>query len=145
MLFMFSYPGVPCIFYGDEVGLSGAHDPECRKSFPWDDSHWNHDLLNYTKAVIALRKEHPSLRRGSYHRLHAEDNLFVFGRKLEAEKLVIVLNASNSSKKATFSIEELSPAGQSPATIFGPDSRIRKDNQGLHMEVPARGGAVVRV
>jgi neopullulanase len=35
-LFLFSYPGAPCIYYGDEIGVDGEHDPDCRKSFPWE-------------------------------------------------------------------------------------------------------------
>ena len=35
-LFMFTIPGAPCIYYGDEIGVDGGHDPECRKSFPWE-------------------------------------------------------------------------------------------------------------
>ena len=107
MLFMFTYPGAPCLYYGDEIGLTGAHDPDCRKGFPWDDSRWNHDLLNYTKAIIALRKEHATLRRGSYQRLHAEEHVFAFARKLEDNSFIIALNAGDAHKKIAFSIEAL--------------------------------------
>jgi cyclomaltodextrinase len=40
-LLILSVPGAPCIYYGDEVGVDGEHDPDCRKSFPWDESKWN--------------------------------------------------------------------------------------------------------
>jgi neopullulanase len=96
MLFMFTYPGAPCLYYGDEIGMTGAHDPDCRRGFHWDDSRWNHELLSYTKAVIALRKEHPVLRRGSYHRLYSEDRLFAFARKFEDQSFAIVLNAGTN-------------------------------------------------
>jgi neopullulanase len=95
LLFLFTYPGAPCIYYGDEIGLDGNHDPDCRKSFPWDESRWDHDLLNFTKALAALRKSHPALRRGDYHRLHAEDGVFVFGRKLKGDDMVVAFNVSN--------------------------------------------------
>ncbi|MEW6028388.1 MAG: alpha-amylase family glycosyl hydrolase [Chloroflexota bacterium] len=95
LLFLFTYPGAPCIYYGDEIGLDGNHDPDCRKSFPWDESRWDHDLLNFIKALAALRKSHPALRRGGYHRVHAEDGVFVFGRKLEDDSLIVAFNVSN--------------------------------------------------
>jgi len=68
-LFLFTYPGAPCIYYGDEIGLDGGADPECRKSFPWDETRWDHDLRDYLKKLIVLRKENPALRRGSLLRL----------------------------------------------------------------------------
>ena len=60
-LFLFTYPGAPCIYYGDEIGLTGGHDPECRRSFPWDESRWNHDILAHVKKLIALRARLPGL------------------------------------------------------------------------------------
>jgi neopullulanase len=98
LLFMFTYPGAPCIYYGDEIGLDGKHDPDCRKSFSWDSSEWDHDLLAFVKRCIALRKTHPALRRGSYHRLYAHDGVYVFGRRLGAEKLVVALNVARDTR-----------------------------------------------
>ncbi len=44
-LFQMTYPGAPCIYYGDEIGLTGGKDPGCRKAFPWDENRWDADLL----------------------------------------------------------------------------------------------------
>jgi cyclomaltodextrinase len=40
-LFQMTYPGAPCIYYGDEIGMEGRHDPACRGAFPWDDRQWD--------------------------------------------------------------------------------------------------------
>lgn len=145
LLFMFTYPGAPCIYYGDEVGLTGGHDPDCRKGFPWDGTNWNRELLTYTKNVIALRKEHVTLRRGTYVRLHAEDRLFAFARKLEESSFVIVLNAGENNKKVSFSIEVLGDSTGRPNSIFGPDTHSSIENNILHVEVPPRSGTVLRL
>jgi len=50
-LFQMTYPGAPCIYYGDEIGLTGGKDPDCRKAFPWDESKWDHDLRNSLKVI----------------------------------------------------------------------------------------------
>jgi len=144
-LFMFTYPGAPCIYYGDEVGLTGRHDPDCRKGFPWDGSNWNHDLLNYTKNIIALRKEHEVLRRGSYLQLYAEDKTFAFIRNLEGCTFIIVLNAGEQPKKAAISLDSLEINNGNPATIFGPDTHSFIENDELHLEIPPRIGAVIRL
>jgi neopullulanase len=80
-LFLFTYPGAPCVYYGDEIGLTGGHDPHCRRSFPWDEARWNLKILAHVKKLIALRKAYPALRRGSYHRLHADREVYAFGRR----------------------------------------------------------------
>jgi len=114
LLFMFTYPGAPCIYYGDEIGLDGKQDPDCRKAFPWDQTKWDRDLLAFVKQCIALRKTHPALRRGSYHRLHAKDGVYVFGRKLDAETLLIALNAASGTRSIDVLI---SPLGLGDGTL----------------------------
>jgi len=119
MLFISTYPGAPCLYYGDEIGMYGCHDPECRKSFPWDKSRWNGDLLNYTKKCISLRQKHPALRRGSFHRLYANDGVYVFGRKMNDEKLVIALNAAEQEKSLDIAVEALGLPNGPLTAIFG--------------------------
>ena len=145
MLFMFTYPGAPCIYYGDEIGLTGAHDPDCRKGFPWDDARWNYDLLNYTKGAIALRKEHATLRRGTFQRLHTEDNLFAYARKLEDRSIVVVLNTGEQPKSVSFSVERLDARTDHPTTIFGPDTHPHIGNNLLNLNMPPRVGTVIRL
>jgi neopullulanase len=98
LLFLFTYPGAPCIYYGDEIGLTGRHDPDCRKTFSWDESRWDHGLRSFVKKCIALRGAQPALRRGAYHRLHARDGVYVFGRALGGEELVVALNVARATR-----------------------------------------------
>ena len=60
VLFLMCFPGAPCIYYGDEIGMEGGRDPDNRRSFPWDTGRWNSTLLSYFKRCIALRKYRPS-------------------------------------------------------------------------------------
>ncbi len=93
-LFQMTFPGAPCVYYGDEVGMEGGNDPDSRRSFRWDEGGWDKDLLGFFRRAIALRHEHPALRRGRYVRLLADDqhNVYAFARKGERETLVVVLN-----------------------------------------------------
>jgi neopullulanase len=97
-LFMFTYPGAPCVYYGDEIGLDGKHDPDCRKSFPWDEQKWNHSLLDFYRQCIALRKAHPALRRGSYRVLPSAGDVYAFERKLDHETVIVALNRSRETR-----------------------------------------------
>lgn len=91
-LFQMTYPGAPCIYYGDEIGLEGGRDPDCRQAMPWDESQWNVNLLAYYKRLIAIRKAYPALRRGEHVSLQAEGGAYAFLRRLGDEALVVVLN-----------------------------------------------------
>lgn len=112
-LFLFTMPGAPCIYYGDEVGVDGGHDPDCRKAFPWDEAKWDMDLLNYAKACIALRKGQKALRRGEYKRVHTEDDLMVFARTLKDDTVITAFNASNTNRHFEYDF------GRTPKILFG--------------------------
>jgi cyclomaltodextrinase / maltogenic alpha-amylase / neopullulanase len=107
LLMLFTYPGAPCLYYGDEIGLTGRHDPDCRKAFPWDVAAWDQDLLAFVKKCIALRHRYPALRRGEYLRLYAHDGVYAFGRKLGNEVLVIVLNAAPEHRIVDVALQPL--------------------------------------
>jgi len=144
MLFMFTYPGAPCLYYGDEIGMDGRHDPDCRKSFPWDKSRWNDDLLSYTKQCISLRQEHPALRRGSYHRLYAADGVYAFGRKMNDEKLVIALNAAEQEKSLDIAVQALGLPDGKLATIFGEARAKVQDGKILGLKLAPRSAVVLK-
>ncbi|MGD1904260.1 MAG: glycoside hydrolase family 13 protein [Geitlerinemataceae cyanobacterium] len=80
LFLMFTFPGAPCIYYGDEVGLAGAHDPDCRRSFPPEEA-WDRDLLEMCRTLIALRRQHSALRTGEYQTAIARGSVYGFVRR----------------------------------------------------------------
>ena len=52
------------IYYGDEIGMTGGKDPDCRKTMIWDEAQWDREIYQSTKALIRLRKEKKALQRG---------------------------------------------------------------------------------
>ena len=98
-LFQMTMPGAPCIYYGDEVGMTGANDPYCRGAFPWHDKpSWNEDLLAFHKQAIAMRHAHVALRTGSYEVLYAKESIFAFNRVLGDEQMVIIFNVAKEKR-----------------------------------------------
>jgi neopullulanase len=138
-LFILTIPGAPCIYYGDEIGVDGRHDPECRKSFPWDETKWNRGLLEYLKSAISLRKSRPSLRRGTFRRLWSADGVYAFGRAHENESLVVALNVSEEPR----TIEVPYEAKKHPKPLFGHPSDVTWNENRLRFTLPARGGIVL--
>jgi len=97
-LFQMTYPGAPCIYYGDEIGLQGGRDPDSRRAFPWDRSLWNQDLRSHVKRCITLRNSYPVLRHGKYMSLHAQNDLYIFARTMCQDIAVVALNAARSPR-----------------------------------------------
>ncbi len=86
----FTYPGVPCVLYGDEVGLTGATPTETRRTMPWDESRWDHELLAFYRALIRLRRESPALAEGGYQLLYTDTDTIVFVRDTDDEQIIVV-------------------------------------------------------
>lgn len=110
ILFQMTMPGAPCIYYGDEVGMTGADDPDCRRSFPWHDMDaLDLDLQHHTRKAIALRHTHPVLRTGAFRFIKTEpDKLLVFERELGPDKAIVVFNRTHKPRQF-----ELEPNGYS--------------------------------
>lgn len=72
VVFLLTYMGTPCIYYGDEIGLSGGPDPDCRKCMEWDPDKQDNELYDFYRLLIALRKDYDVLRSGSFRFLKAE-------------------------------------------------------------------------
>jgi len=94
---LFAYPGVPSIYYGDEIGLSGGQDPDCRRCFDWDHSHWNQDLFEHYRSAIALRKARPELRHGAYQCLLAAEDAYAFARFTHAAASIFAFNRGSTA------------------------------------------------
>ncbi len=105
-LFQMTYPGAPCIYYGDEIGMLGGHDPECRGAFSWDQATWNQDLLAFFRKVIHLRRDRRVFRRGRYQVIDARGDCFSFARVDDHESAVIILNVGESATTLDLEIPE---------------------------------------
>jgi neopullulanase len=96
-----TFPGAPCVYYGDEIGLEGHRDPDCRRGMPWLETEWNKELLAYNKTWIRLRHELPALRRGAYRTVHASGMTYAFERLFDAQRVVVVINADLNPSSVT--------------------------------------------
>lgn len=114
ILFQMTMPGVPCLYYGTEVGMTGGPDPDCRGAFPWHkEESWNHDLLAFVRRVTALRHAHAALSLGSYQTLHADHETFAFQRDCVGESVVVIFNAG--TRRTALSVTPAAtPAGERP-------------------------------
>ncbi len=132
--FQFSHPGLPVVYYGDEVGLSGGEDPDNRRAFPWnDESSWNRDLLEFTRLLARLRRDHEVLRRATWLPVAAEGRRLVVASQGGKEDMILVLNASDAGG------EDLAvdlPAGFTGGTFRDLLSESRLETDGKRAIIP---------
>lgn len=97
---LFTLPEVPLIYYGDEVGIPGAGDPDNRRVMPFDNlSAQQQKTLDQVRLLGTLRRQHAPLRRGTFEVLAATTTTLVFRRALDDDELVVAANRSNLEQK----------------------------------------------
>lgn len=140
---LMTYIGAPCIYYGDEVGMQGGNDPDCRRCFEWDEARQDQTLLAHYRRLIALRKAHPALRRGDIQTLHGGEHTLAYARTLAGDQLVIACNR-NQSAPATLNLP-LWQTGTSAQSLRDAESgeRIAVIRGEAQITLPVNGARVL--
>lgn len=144
IFYQMTVPGAPCIYYGDEIGLTGGPDPGCRKAMPWDETQWDASLHDHVRRCVALRHRHPALRRGDYTRLYAYRGVYAFGRRYEDETLVVVVNNDDHARQVGVPVRDVLPNGTVLRQVWpGTDETATVARGRLQgPRIPARSGMV---
>lgn len=120
LIFQMTYLGAPYVYYGDEAGMWGANDPDCRKPMIWNDINYepeevspeqkkfkpadsvafNKELFQFYKKLIHIRNEHEELQVGNFKTLLTEDSsgVFVFSRTADEREIIIAINKNEKEK-----------------------------------------------
>lgn len=136
VLLQLTFPGAPCIYYGDEVGLAGGLDPDCRWVFP-DEKDWNTSLLKHHKTLIALRHQYAALRIGDYTPILAVENLYGVQRQTEEETLIVLANTGE--KPIHIDLADYSESDSRYEVIFGELAL----SEGTQLSIPSRSGGIL--
>jgi glycosidase len=147
-LLQFALPGAPAIYYGDEIGLEGGKDPDCRRTFPWDENKWDRDLRDWIKALIRTRKTQPALRRGLIEMVYASDHapLLAFKRVLDGETILAAVNGSDQSQALGFRMSRSSlPVEATLNDLLGQPISARLKDGLISVDLPPYTGAYFRI
>lgn len=97
--FLLTQPGVPLIYYGDEVGLAGAGDPDNRRMMDWTWNAGQQELMGRVRALGRIRQDLKPLRRGKMTQLWVDDDLYVYARHSAPDEVVLVAMNKGSSMR----------------------------------------------
>jgi glycosidase len=132
-----TFEGAPCIYYGDEIGMEGGKDPDCRRCYPWDKPKLqNRELFAYYQKLIAIRKANPALRTGTFHPfvVDNEREVYAYERRADGNRCIVALNRSRSEHTVAL-----------PARLAATELLSGKAVTGSQFVVPARRAAILRV
>lgn len=142
VMVQFTFPGVPCVYYGDEIGLADEPGFDQRNCFPWDDSEWDKNLLAFYQRLISLRKESDVLAEGSFQVLYWDDDLLVYQRVLGEKRIIVTASRVDQPNGFILKSDLINPDGLERLTsLFGDATLVLHPGE---LKIPAmpRGGAI---
>ncbi len=148
-LIQMTLPGAPCIFYGDEIGIAGGSDPDCRRAFPWDEGAWDHELRDFVRALVRERHGDATLRSDHLEIVAAAGGAMAYQRRLGDARTIVAVNAGDDPGRLELRLDL--PDGTALASVglpggFGAVGGGLVASGGVaDIDLDPRSGAVLRV
>jgi glycosidase len=146
-LIQYTIPGMPTVYYGDEVGVTGGDDPDNRRTYPWPNTGGTQDaqLLAHYRALAALRATQPELVDGDFKVLLADDatGTVAYGRKDGSRAAIVAVNRSASPQTLTVDVGGWLPDGTQLQPAFGDSAAAAVSGGAVSVAVPPLSGVVL--
>ena len=153
-----SLRGIPQLYYGDEIAMSGGGDPDNRRDFPggWPGDPQNaftaqgrtpeqQKIFSAMQNLLQLRRHHPALRVGKLFHVFSDDESYAFVRQTDDERLLVVFN--NGAKPRTLTISEAgTPLAEAlrTTTLYG-DATAQSTGIELKITAPPQSVSIFSV
>lgn len=160
-IFQMTYVGAPMIYYGDEAGMWGANDPDCRKPMVWPDMiyedesvlpdqslrdktskvEFDKELFSHYKKLIFIRNENEELQTGDYKTILIDDEkkIFGFSRTLGEKEIIILLNNSEETQIAEINVEH----SEYYKDLLN-DKIFSSEKRKINVNLPAKWGMILK-
>jgi cyclomaltodextrinase / maltogenic alpha-amylase / neopullulanase len=161
LIFQMTYLGAPYVYYGDEVGMWGANDPDCRKPMVWDDINYepestlpnqtnfnpsdnvnaNKDLFQFYKKLIHIRNEYDELQVGDFKSLIIDDEsgIYVYSRTLGEKEIIVAINKGDDLQ----TIKLKTNHREYYKDLLNKSPIIEVKNNQMEFQVPAKRGKIL--
>jgi len=146
VLFLMTYPGAPCIYYGDEIGMQEgtSNYPEAsRYAFNWNLEERDTDLRKYIKCLIHIRRNNASLSIGSFYTLYAQGQVLAYLREFMDDQFIVVINTSQSSQPLEIPVDIQMRAQSTWHDLLTNRTAQLSDGVLSGMTIPPRSGAIM--
>jgi len=149
-LLQLTAPGVPMVYYGEEVGRPGGDWPDNRSDMPWGDRRIqpgagqprDEALRADYKKLIAIRRAHKALSRGTHQSLSSEGDLLVFARKDAASGDAVVIAVNRGAQPVAASFEAPAEWGDAPVRDLWNGADVPRAGGKIEAQVAPRGAAI---
>ena len=141
---LMTLPGLPMIYYGDEIGMAGGGDPDNRRAMTWSGTTADQDKLRaHLSKLIAIRGAHPALSRGTRTQVALSSDTYAYTMSHGSEVLTVVLNRSDSGQTVKLPLQSGGAGGGSATNASYTDLISGATVTGPTVKVPARGSLVL--
>lgn len=139
-----TYPGVPSIFHGDEIGLGGTTGEDSRRTMPWDKSEiWDHDFFSEVRALVEIRKSSSAIARGGLRYIAIEKEYFAFLREAPTENILVII--FRKSGKVNIPLSDFGLILTQTLYNFGYELSTQKSGRNLTLTSTSAGAGIYKV
>lgn len=137
----FTYAGAPTIYYGDEIGMVGADDPDDRRGMTWGQG--NKEIVEWYAKLAKIRSNYPALRTGTVEAFDSEDKAIVsYVRRDTDDTMVVLANNTTAAKNVTVNLTDLGVTGTDFTDIVS-GGTVEKTVDTITVSVPALSGVIL--
>jgi len=122
VIMQMTLPGAPTLYYGDEAGVVGWADPDCRRTYPWGNE--DEELLSFYKDIISIHKEYSSIKTGSLISLYmnSDEIVYAYARWDLGNKVIVAVNNNSTEQEVCIPIWQIGlKSGDTIKQIFSAD------------------------
>ena len=103
LTFTMTYPSIPIIYYGTEIGMEGGADPDNRRDMEWNKVE-NNDMLTFYKSLASLRSTNPAIISGKFKLLDYDNYFISYMREKDTKSVIVIINLQNKEKDVIINI-----------------------------------------
>lgn len=131
LAFIMTYPAIPIIYYGTEIGMEGKGDPDNRRDMAWDSVKDDNQMLQFYKTLTAIRQSYPAITEGEIKTYKSSKDFIVYSVLKEGEGVLVAMNLRNKPLEETVLIEGIDKVG-APILNEG-ESNFKLSQSGLSL------------